>query len=205
MERNLKDLFFIEIGTSYFNTLEHLVEQGWSGIFVEPDNYYISKLKKYSNCFYENSAVLDYEGESDFIAYDAEWKHLEQWAAGMGQTDLNFNNMKINSTWPTVNFKVNVTTLNKLIQKYNVSKIDFLKIDIEGHDSKILYAYDFSVRPSKIKMEMKNMIEHPNKYGKLEDFLDYMNDNDYSFYGELWNSEESELNTPDVWFFDNLR
>ena len=51
--------------------------------------------------------------------------------------------MNVNTDWPTVFFDVNVKTLNKIIEEYKVEQIDFLKIDIEGQEPKILYAYDF--------------------------------------------------------------
>ena len=192
--------FFIEIGTSNFNTLVGLAEQGWSGIFIEPDNWYLSKLKRFENCFYENSAVLDYNGTTQFINYDAQW--LEQneigdfmWKRGVGNTNLDTNNMKLNPDWPTITFDVNVKTLDSIIEEYNIKSIDFLKIDIEGRDAKILYAYDFSVRPSKIKMEMI----HAHTHGIDEqDFKNYMIDKNYSIY------VEDDYEPQDIWFFDNL-
>ena len=45
-------------------------------------------------------------------------------------------------------------TLDSLISVCNVSKIDFLKIDTEGHEINILNGFNFSrVRPKFIKIE----------------------------------------------------
>jgi FkbM family methyltransferase len=191
---------FIEIGTSNFNTLEVLAEQGWSGIFVEPDKWYLSQIKRFKHCLYDNSAILDFNGETEFVNYDADWLSNNEagdfmWKRGVGNTHPTINNMKLNPEWPTVKFNVQVKTLNKLIEEYGVDQIDFLKIDIEGQDPKVLYAYDFCVRPNKIKME----IIHANSYGiNTKDFKNYMLKNNYSVYCE------DDYDTQDIWFFDNF-
>ena len=38
--------------------------------------------------------------------------------------------------------KVNTDTLQNICDKYNVTKIDFLKIDTEGYDIKVLESID---------------------------------------------------------------
>lgn len=196
----LKSNFFIEIGTSNFNTLSCLAEQGWSGIFIEPDNWYLSKLKRFENCIYENSAILDFNGTTKFLNYDAEWLEKNKtdkniWRSGTGNTNLNVNNMNVNTDWPTVSFDVNVKTLNKIIEEYKVEQIDFLKIDIEGREPKILYAYDFCVRPNKIKMEIMHLKDQGIDF---QEFKNFMLKNNYSAY------YESDYGFDDIWFFDNL-
>ena len=134
--------FFIEIGTSDFNTLEHLAVQGWSGIFVEPDPWYLNKLRRFTGCIYEQSAILDYNGTTTFHNFDAEWaaehQDSEIWVHGVGTTS-DMNNMNTNPDWPRVEFEVNVKTLSRLISNHGVKRIDFLKTDIEGLDTKIFY------------------------------------------------------------------
>ena len=49
----------------------------------------------------------------------------------------------------------------------NITSIDYLKMDVEGHETDIIEAYDWSVLPTYIKMEhshindinMKNILE----------------------------------------------
>ena len=47
--------FFVEIGTSDFDTFEHLAEEGWKGIFVEPVKKLLDNLERFDICHYENS------------------------------------------------------------------------------------------------------------------------------------------------------
>lgn len=191
--------YFIEIGTSDFNTLEHLAEQGWQGIFVEPDAYYLNRLKRFDDCIYEQSAILDYDGTTQFINYDAEWAsenvtEEDIWTRGVGTTNLDMNNMNSNPDWPTKEFEVKVKTLNTLVKEHKVSKIDFLKIDVEGADTDILYDYDFSIRPKTIKIEVAH---HENFNVDVADFREYMTAKGYTLYAE------DDFNSQDVWFFDN--
>ena len=49
--------FFIEIGTSDFDTYEDLARQGWKGIFVEPVKALLDNLERFEGCIYENTAI----------------------------------------------------------------------------------------------------------------------------------------------------
>ena len=127
--------FFIEVGTSDFNTLEPLAEQGWNGIFIEPDNWYLKNLKRYDGCHYEQVAISNYRGTSKFYAFDGRWvddmkNEDEQWIRGTGNID-DTNAQNMNPDWPQVELDVEVCMLQDILDKHSVKKIDFLKIDAE--------------------------------------------------------------------------
>ena len=49
-------------------------------------------------------------------------------------------------------------TLNGLCEKYNVTEIDFLKIDTEGHDYRVLKTIDLDkINVKMIKIEHKHL------------------------------------------------
>lgn len=52
---------------------------------------------------------------------------------------------------------IDCITLNKLIEEYNINKIDYLFVDTEGHDYDILMCYDFKIKPLKITFEIAHM------------------------------------------------
>jgi hypothetical protein len=53
---------------------------------------------------------------------------------------------------------VNCITLNKIIENYNISSIDLLHIDTEGHDYEVMKGLDFEkVKPNIIVFENKHM------------------------------------------------
>ena len=174
--------FFIEIGTSDFNTLEPLAEQGWNGIFIEPDNWYLKNLKRYDGCHYEQIAISDYKGTTKFHAFDGrcvDGKN-EQWIRGTGNiNDINAQNT--NPEWPQVEFEVEVYKLHHIIERYDIKHIDFLKIDTEGNDYNIIKGYDFRVRPKLIKIES----EHLHHNTDVEEFKQYViNELQYAVHEE---------------------
>tara|TARA_R110002020_G_scaffold228277_1_gene438991 strand:- start:267 stop:818 length:552 start_codon:yes stop_codon:yes gene_type:complete len=165
--------FFIEIGTSDFDTLEYLAEDGWKGIFVEPIGELLNKLKRFDGCHYEESAVLDYNGTTDIQYYDLDW--AEGWTRGVGSTS-DVNNFNANPQWKEQVKKkqVNVTTLDDLIEKYNVKSIDYLKIDIEGLEHLILDDYSWKIKPDILKIEYVHWKAEQVPYKKYVKMLEGM-------------------------------
>ena len=151
--------FFVEIGTSDFETFEYLAEDGWEGIFVEPVKELLDNLKRYDNCIYENCAILDKIGTSTIKYYDPEW--AKGWRRGVGSLS-NINNFNENPEVSEYELEkdVKVVTLDYLIEKHNVKKIDYLKIDIEGLEHRIIDDYSWKIKPDIIKIEHRHWKAH---------------------------------------------
>ena len=150
----MKNKFFIEIGTSDFDTLEPLVKNGWSGIFVEPVKELLDNIPKHKNCIYENIAISNYIGTTQVRYYDPSW--AEDWIRGVGTlVDLERNVLNSNEQWGNHErlVGVDVITLDELINKHGVTKIDYLKIDTEGGELSILEDYSWKIKPRMIKFE----------------------------------------------------
>ena len=158
--------FFIEIGTCDFDTLIPLADNGWEGICVEPIKYYIDKLPKKENVHYENSCILPKKlipenKQVDIQFWDFDFINSKgddgSWMKGVSNTDLDRNTFNMNEQWMkhAKKIKVNALSLDELVDKYNVTEIEYIKIDIEGRDFEILQDYSFKVKPRLIKMESK--------------------------------------------------
>ena len=138
---------FIEIGTSDFDSLI-FNNDGKVGLCVEPLKYYIDRLPDNPNVTKSNYALTNFDGSieifwvkpEDIIKYE-----LPNWARGCNS---------INKPHPTIKSllgeshneiisvdRVECITWSSLIKLYNISSIDFLKIDTEGHDAIILEEY----------------------------------------------------------------
>ena len=144
--------FFVEIGTSDFDTFEHLAEEGWKGIFVEPVKKLLDNLERFDNCHYENSAILTYDGMTELKYFDVDW--AEGWYRGVGNTDMSrnhFHNPDLKDK--EVVEDVECMRLDTLIKKYNVEKIDYLKVDIEGREFMIMMDYSWKIKPKQVKIE----------------------------------------------------
>ena len=176
-DEHIEKRFFIEIGTSDFDTYEHLAQQGWKGIFVEPVEEYLNNLERFDGCIYENCAVLDSMGTMPMQLYDPEWvKGEDQWMRGVGSLDLDFNNFFANPHLKehVIKRAVPVVTLDYLINKHNVTRIDSLKIDIEGLEYKILDQYSWKIKPNTIVVEYKHWENRDIKVGTYIKLLNLM-------------------------------
>ena len=174
----MNEKFFIEIGSGDFDTLLGLARNGWHGIIVEPNADLLRNLIRYENVIYENMAILDYDGKTSFLHYDYGFltstdpvRPSEQFSLirdhmlrGMSTTSVDYNQFNALAQEETGNpeFKnfeqlteVDCITLDTLIDKYYIKKIDYLKIDAEHKDHIILESYSWKIKPTFIKVESR--------------------------------------------------
>ena len=161
---------FIEIGSCDFDTNIDLISSGkWRGIMVEPTEKYFANLTRLvadnphrENLVLQNIAISDYDGMIEF----AEAKDMSTGSRGLGAWrrgissvvsdnhkgerlfDLGDNKQFIEHTR-----QVPCMTLDSLIEHHQVEHINYLKIDVEGHEMNILESYSWQIKPDFIKME----------------------------------------------------
>lgn len=165
VSKNMKT--FIEVGAADFDTL---IDFNWRGIICEPHPIHFNKL--FSNNKNPNIKVLDiaisdsrgketfYGPSQEFIDYCNNNKENE-WIKGIsGFLRKGFENrmeriIRENNHPDSFLFKKEVQkiTLDELIYTNKIRLLDFLKVDTEGHDFRILNAYNWDVRPTFIKCE----------------------------------------------------
>ena len=132
-------------------------------LLVEPVPYNITLLKentdKYNNIRIETSAVSEKNQIKKFyyVKPDAVKKLGKHWASGIGSFDkqhiLNHKNKRFlvsDSDIKEVN--IQYLTFSDLMDKYSVSSIDLLQIDVEGAEFEILSSINFE------KIEIKKII-----------------------------------------------
>ena len=179
--------FFVEIGTSDFDTCEQLIINKWDGIVIEPVKYYYDKLPKYSNIKYENIAISNQVGETNIHYLNPEKiiNSSEKWMRGIssiegknGPISFKSNEFMLKNI---IIQKTNTDTLQNICDKYNVKNIDFLKIDTEGHDIKVLESLNLKkVYVKMIKIEHKHVDkEYLKKYLQLNNYLIYEENSDF--------------------------
>ncbi len=148
---------FVELGVCDFSTLEPLLDNGWEGYFVEPIERYAKKLEGKN---ITQAAISSYNGELKMYQSKEYTENNLTWVNGISHAveqqgekllELPENEHLIENT---------ITVPCYTLQTY-------LKMDVEGHETDILEAYDWSVFPTFIKMEhyhiddvkMKNILE----------------------------------------------
>ena len=154
--------FFVEIGSADFDTLLSLSENGWKGIIVEPLSHLTDNLKINSNVIIENVGISDRNEIKTFRYYDKELSDIlgENWVNGIGTF-----NEELNHFWHSEYKKYQRTkeifciTLDELLIKHDVRKIDFLKVDVETMELLVFLNYSWKIKPTMIKIEIRHWIE----------------------------------------------
>ena len=159
---------FLEIGTSDFDTNLDLINSGnWKGVMVEPSPPFYSNIKKkaeqskfHYNLILESSAISSTNGFVDFAVS----KDIEGWQRGISTvvSDIHEgtclytlgNNKEV--SYDKI-IKVPCITLDTLLNKYNITFLDYLKVDTEGHELNIFRGYSWKVKPTFLKIEKKHI------------------------------------------------
>jgi FkbM family methyltransferase len=137
----------------------------WQGILVEPQPKLAARLRRmYSdrkNIVVEEVVVADQSGQLDFY-YLSEHPGVPAWATGIASLDYasiashrdkipGFDSALVKTT-------VSALTLNDLLERHRIDNLDFLLIDAEGYDARILASVDFRrIKPSVIAYEDCNL------------------------------------------------
>jgi FkbM family methyltransferase len=175
--------FFVDVGCAwpviYSNTYYLEKHLDWSGIAIDalPEFEPGWKKRRPKSKFF-NYLVTDHTDtvesfyRSELKGISSVWKPLK----GPAGKDLTFEEIQI----PT-------TTLNRLLEHNQVSKVDFLSIDIEGAELLALAGFDIRrYRPEFVCIEAKpanreKILEYfaANGYEWLERYLEYDQTNYY--------------------------
>ena len=173
---------FLDIGAhdgvsgsnSYF--LEKI--RNWNGICIEPQLEIFEKLKENRSCIKINCAVSNYNGVTDFTYLDGYSNMLSGITEDYNQSHIQRINYEVSNYGGNIQtYKVNVRTLQNILDEYNIHDIDFCSIDTEGTEFKIIQSIDFKKTNIKIFV-----IE--NNYNDTQ-IKDYLENNEYVFYKKL--------------------
>lgn len=131
-------------GITNSNT-RYLLENGWSGILVEPNKKNYDKLcslyTENNKVIIENCGCSD-ENRTEATFYIDKNDEYEQISTFHEQQYLF---CKDYYKCDFVEDKINLIKTSDLLKKHSVKKIDFVSIDTEGYDSKIIEGIDFGI------------------------------------------------------------
>lgn len=151
---------FVEIGSADFDTCLPLAQAGWHGICVEPVPYLYKRVKDIYRdlpVHVMDYAISDVNGTLDM----AVGRDDRSWIKGCSHIiSENHIGYKLSTHADRINdFKekitVNSMTLDDLL--FDMKEIDFLKVDVEGHELNVFLNYSFNVKPKIIKVEHKHV------------------------------------------------
>lgn len=158
-----EDFFFVQIGANdgvKFDELYRFVTSRRSrGLVVEPLTYYYERLRRHYAPFPEIQPVnvaLHSECSTAKIYY-ADPDRLEQlpeWAEGIGSLNPEHHKRSGLPSECIVSQEVPCVGFMDLLQRYDVDRVDFLQVDVEGYDAEVLRMIDFArIKPRVIKYE----------------------------------------------------
>jgi len=149
---------FIEIGTSDFDT-EIEKKDKKKGISVEPIKFYLDRLQNKDDCIKLNIGISDYNGKAKIYYIplkNIELYNLPDWVRGCNSINtyhLTVHNLcqeyGLNIEEISDNYEIDVLTLYQMMNNNNTQGVYFLKIDTEGHDTKILKKYYEDIHSNK--------------------------------------------------------
>jgi len=124
-----------------FSNSRLFFENGWNGICVEP----VLKNYKKLEHLYENTDVItvraaaaDYVGELELNVATIPW--AEDWGS-----DVSSSTDDALERWPDYVWEketVPSMTINNILEENNVRHVDFVSIDVEGHEMAVLRGFD---------------------------------------------------------------
>lgn len=129
-------------GVTFSNTL--LFERlGWTGVCVEPLPAPFRKLQTSRNAICVNCALADRMGEATFV--EAEMPEpFEQMYSGLQANFDDRHTRLIREHGRNVrHYKVPVRTLPDILSEFGIRRFDYLSVDTEGSEWKILRDFDF--------------------------------------------------------------
>jgi methyltransferase fkbM len=187
--RGAKAGFYVDVGALdpfRFSNTYALYLMGWKGINIEPRRDSIHKFSKYRKRDVNLNVGVSLEaGELDYYAfvepaYNTTGKVRADYVIQQGYSQL------------VDHYKIKTLPLKAIFQQNNIPEtgIDFLAIDVEGHELSVLQSNDWQIyRPFLVAMESLMSKE----YGYDVRFLDrdpavkYLLDNDYKVVAKVRN------------------
>ena len=146
--KNKRNGVFVDIGAndgvSLSNTFYLESELGWTGICFEPIPDIFIKLDKSRTCIKINAGVAEKESTEKFTFVDGPSHMLSGMTKEYNETHKKRIQHEI-STLGGVSREVDVkcVVLNNVLEEHKLYNIDYLSLDTEGNEFKILKTIDF--------------------------------------------------------------
>jgi FkbM family methyltransferase len=176
--------FYVEVGALdgiYVSNTFFFEQIGWQGVLIEPIAEAANKCAQRR----PRSQVVCCAAVAPDSPAEIEFEVVEGWEALSAPS---LNRERLHEYEPQVRkITVQAKTLDTILQEANASQIDFLTIDVEGHEWSVLQGFTISRwRPTIVIIE---------RWGSLPDdkIMDYMHKNNY-----LYKRTTGGLND---WFF----
>ena len=196
---------FVDIGTCYYATSVDEFGLEVNGLLVDPIQKFLDVLPSSATVKKECCAITDTDGIVDFNVYFDEnfdtfelkyftstdrdkWRKQKTFIDGKTKPLNVAKSSLVDHPWKHVQqhqkkIKVNGMRLITLFQKYNIDEIDYLRIDTEGYDHKILEQIIELLKNNSIKINNEIAFEYIKDFGNTDklDILEAIICNEFGF------------------------
>lgn len=168
-----KSRFYIDIGANDGITLSNtylLEKRGWRGICIEANKDIFTLLKNNRKCYCYNVAFTDSDKEVLFLKVNGENNMLSGIIESDLESKLSQNNLYIKNNHKIDDsevVKVQGMSFDSVMKNHNIDIIDYISIDVEGRELKILEAIDFE----KYKILLLTIENNNKKDRTIRDFM----------------------------------
>lgn len=137
-------------GVTFSNSL--LFEQhGWEGICVEPHPQSFAALANNRNCHLVNACVADQDGTVNFLVVEGPANMLSGIFEFMDERHLRRIDEEIGKVGGSKRLiEIEAISPQTLLKRFHIDRLDYLSIDTEGCELKILKTFDFEKVPARI-------------------------------------------------------
>ena len=173
--KNLKKGFFVEIGA--FNGIngsncfyfEKFMD--WNGIAVEPSPVHFEKLKKNRKCICINKAISNQNDHKEFVEVTNGYTQMSGILTDEYKKTLDIIMKDPRTKMNKLNIKT--STFNEIVGENKI--IDYLSIDVEGEEERILESIDFNYFNIKV-------ISVENNYPKKNNYNNLLKDKGFTYF-----------------------
>jgi FkbM family methyltransferase len=188
---NYTNGIFIEAGANnginQSNTYYLEKELGWKGLLVEPNYILCEECKKNRiNSICENYALVSDNYNQDTISGNFNSNDSYGLMCMVkDEGDYCDPQWKIERDKITNTIKVQAITLNKLLEKHNITNIDFFSLDVEGYEISVLNGLNLNKYRPKFML-----IESANREILQNTIREYMLNKNYKFIERLSQNDD---------------
>lgn len=195
---NKQNGFYIELGglDGIYSSNTKIFEDylNWTGILIEPHPIAFKKLfKNRPNNFLFNELVSYEKNELEFMYMD-NWEGISGVLSTLPDAHFScyFQNDKYKHLEKHV-INIIPKTLTEIINSTQINHIDFLSLDVEGHEHDVLKSWDFSIPIDLIMIEALNASSKNNICRNILEKNNYKYICNLNGYNEIYVLKESEI------------
>jgi len=138
--------FYVDVGAAHPTTLSVtrlFYERGWHGVNVDPLPFMIESLQRARpRDINLQVALSDNSGEATFYKVAAEGCNERTLGTGLSTLDPEIADEHRRDGYQITESRIRVCTLDEILEQHAPPTIDFLKLDVEGHESAVLAGLD---------------------------------------------------------------